>query len=288
MNSYPPRVFDQLEKEFAHPAVLLWRGVEISIARQVLIDAVPATPILDIGCAEGAITSILFPDQQVVGVDLWYEALHRALYHRPMLVPVQADARALPLPSGSIATVFSNSVLEHISGLDAVLEELSRVLAPDGVLVFTVPTAGLTDAFLPVWILARTPLRRLGRYYAQTRNTQLAHYNLLDEAGWRATLLRHNLAMERFVPYLSSSTVRVWDLLAAIGWAYRPLMNIEVMRKTAFHLARLMRPLIRYLVQRDARLRNDHCAAVVVARRNSDSRPCADSKVELPDAQNLQ
>jgi len=41
---------------------------------------------------------------------------------------LQADGAHMPLPDNSIASAFSNSVLEHIPHLDAVLQDVGRVL----------------------------------------------------------------------------------------------------------------------------------------------------------------
>src|SRR3989337_1004853 len=64
-----------------------------------------AAPVLDLGCGDG-----LFASQ---------------VFKRPIDV--------------GIASAFSNSVLEHIPGLQAVLNETARVLRPGGLFLFCVP-----------------------------------------------------------------------------------------------------------------------------------------------------
>ena len=60
-----------------------------------------------------------------------YSALHLA----------QGDA--IPEPDASFDFVFSNSVLEHIPNLHAVLDEIARVVRPGGRVVATVPTSAV-------------------------------------------------------------------------------------------------------------------------------------------------
>ncbi len=64
-------------------------------------------------------------------------------------VDVVADVRELPFPDGSVAEVEASSLLEHFRDPYAVLDEIHRVLEPDGVARFRVPSpwsqAGLLD-----------------------------------------------------------------------------------------------------------------------------------------------
>lgn len=55
-------------------------------------------------------------------------------------VDVVADVRALPFPDGSAAEIEASSLLEHFQDPYAVLDEIHRVLAPDGTARFRVPS----------------------------------------------------------------------------------------------------------------------------------------------------
>lgn len=52
---------------------------------------------------------------------------------------VVAPGQALPFADASFDTVLCTQVLEHVSGLDAALAEIRRVMRPGGVLVASVP-----------------------------------------------------------------------------------------------------------------------------------------------------
>jgi len=47
------------------------------------------------------------------------------------------------IPAGSVQTVLSNSVLEHIPHVDGALHAIARLLRPGGWLVATMPTEGV-------------------------------------------------------------------------------------------------------------------------------------------------
>jgi SAM-dependent methyltransferase len=69
---------------------------------------------------------------------------------RPLsTVDVVADVRSLPFPDGSAIEVEASSLLEHFRNPYEVLDEIHRVLAPDGVLRVRVPSpwsqAGMLD-----------------------------------------------------------------------------------------------------------------------------------------------
>lgn len=97
--------------------------------------------ILDIGCGIGNVTTILkkfCPHGTVVGVDLFLEALQYAR-HRTSCYLVQADANALPFPNNMFRLICLFDLLEHLPNDTQVLHNLHSILAPDGVLLLTVP-----------------------------------------------------------------------------------------------------------------------------------------------------
>ncbi|MEO8002977.1 MAG: class I SAM-dependent methyltransferase [Arenimonas sp.] len=92
---------------------------------------------LDVGCADGAMASILSPDCDYVGLDYPETALK--LYRtKPS---VFGDAAQLPLASGSFDTVMLLDTLEHVALPDAAMMEACRVLKQEGLLMITIPFA---------------------------------------------------------------------------------------------------------------------------------------------------
>jgi SAM-dependent methyltransferase len=99
--------------------------------------------VLDVACGEGYGTAALARvAASVVGVDVSGEAIAhaRAAYAGAANASfVEASCTRLPLPDAAFDTVVSFETLEHVHEQEAFLDEVARVLAPDGVLVLSCP-----------------------------------------------------------------------------------------------------------------------------------------------------
>ena len=179
------------------PSLGLWRAAEVAVLRQQTYEP----PILDLGCGDGLVTSMVLPRVDI-GIDPdpkpLVQAQGQGIYQQLLALPVE-KAR---LPDASISTVVSNSVLEHIPHLDAVLEVVARILHPGGKLIFTVPTEAFSE-----WLAL--PITG----YATWRNQQLCHLNLWSVEQWTQQLKRVGLEVEEVRPYLNREWVSTWDAL---------------------------------------------------------------------------
>jgi len=179
------------------PSLGLWRAAEIAALREQSLER----PILDLGCGDGFVTAQTLRRVDI-GIDPDATALERAarrgLYARLETAPVERAA----IPAGSVQTVLSNSVLEHIPHVDGALHAIARLLRPGGWLVATMPTEALSSSLL----LPAAP-------YAAWRNHRFAHRNLWTTAQWTARLQAAGLEVEVVRPYLRPSLVRAWDTL---------------------------------------------------------------------------
>lgn len=117
-----------------------------------LVSPLPTTPtILDYGCWDGGFihkVSEMTEGGRSFGCDVDGDAIARAIELHGDAVTfftIEPGTRPLsPLDDGSVSIAFLCDVLEHLGdGLEtAVLGELARVLAPDGILIVTVPHRG--------------------------------------------------------------------------------------------------------------------------------------------------
>jgi len=108
--------------------------------------------ILDLGCGEGrhTITAYIHDEVQAVGVDLSLNDITTA-QERTQQFKVEDTARSigyaqtnglrLPFADNSFDKVVCSEVLEHIPNYYGVLQEIKRVLKPEGVLAVSVPRA---------------------------------------------------------------------------------------------------------------------------------------------------
>jgi SAM-dependent methyltransferase len=116
---------------------------------------------------------------------------------------VEADGAHSPFPSNHFASGFSNSVLEHIPHIDAVLADTARVLKPNAPFYFCVPNT----RYLSELSLSRV----LGRGYTEWfRRISRVHH--ADEPDvWEQRLEKAGFKLERCWHYFSPAAMRVLE-----------------------------------------------------------------------------
>jgi SAM-dependent methyltransferase len=95
------------------------------------LDPQPGEYVLDLGCGDGQLTQrIAGSGAHVLGVDASAEMVAAA--RERGIEAEHAKAEELPFRDATFDAVFSNAVLHWIRGQDAMLEQVHRVLKPDG------------------------------------------------------------------------------------------------------------------------------------------------------------
>jgi SAM-dependent methyltransferase len=228
------RLFDKFG-----PSLALWRAAEIAVLREQYRLFEP--PVLDLGCGDGLVSSMAL-GTQAGSIDLGLDPDARALAKAAMLGTyrrlIPSTAQDCGLEHGSVGTILSNSVLEHIEDIDDVLAAVWRLLRPGGRLIFTVPT----EAFGP-WLVV--PSAR----YAGWRNRRLLHRNLWPAESWAAHLAAAGFEVEVVRPYLARPLVAAWDGLDLV-------QQVWIGRRRAFGMLwkRLPEPVLDVLARRAARI----------------------------------
>jgi methionine biosynthesis protein MetW len=110
--------------------------------------------VLDVGCGEGKIWQ-LFPDIKVTGLDISRENLHIA---KKFIKPVFGDAQKLPFKNSQFNFILASEILEHVKEPDLVLNEISRVLKPEGTTIISFPNTGSLHFRLGILIWGRNPV----------------------------------------------------------------------------------------------------------------------------------
>jgi glycogen(starch) synthase len=110
--------------------------------------ALPPAHVVDVGGGFGRLAERLRGHHDVVLCDLSAEMLGEARTRFGTSVPLlRADARALPIATGSVAVAVAVDLLVHLPDLDAAVAELARPVAAGGRLVFDSTNAA------PWWVL---------------------------------------------------------------------------------------------------------------------------------------
>jgi len=94
--------------------------------------------IVDVGCADGSITSRvkkLKPRSNVIGVDLYKKAIDFAKRKHPKIKFLVADARKLPFKKNSVDSVLCVETLEHVPNNKLAVAEIARILKKGGKLI---------------------------------------------------------------------------------------------------------------------------------------------------------
>lgn len=99
--------------------------------------------ILDAGCGTAKLMRKLnhiFPNAKIYGIDIAENIISYARYYVPAknFKFICADIEQPPIATGTIDLIASNLVLHWVSSIGAALKQLNRILAPNGMLFFSV------------------------------------------------------------------------------------------------------------------------------------------------------
>ncbi len=170
-------------------------------------------PVLDVGCGDGLFAEVLFADQIDEGIDYDAAETARAASSGKYLHVTTDSATHMPFPEASFATVFSNSVLEHIPGVEQVMSEAFRVLKPGGVFHFTVPSPLFEAQSLPHRLLSALGLKQQAAAFGKAYNSFWRHYNVHDLEGWSGMARAAGFQIQEAFSYCPAKVARLNDLL---------------------------------------------------------------------------
>jgi arsenite methyltransferase len=155
--------------------------------------------ILDVGCGTGfslmELAQVYGPSCQLVGVDIWPQAIKRAksklaLHELSNVEIVEADAAHLPFPSSEFDLLVSNLGLNNFEDPGAVLQECFRVSKDGGRIALTTNIKGHMQEFYAIFretLRERDKSEELERLQLNEdhRGTRESVCGLLEVAGFR-------------------------------------------------------------------------------------------------------
>lgn len=134
--------FDNAASTYEHSALL---AQEINTRLFERLDLMQIKPklILELGVGPGQLLNALekrYRKAQIIGLDISTSMLKAARKKSPWFTRQKfccANGMNLPLPNQCIDLIYSNLLLYHCQDYKALFQELSRVLKPDGLLLFS-------------------------------------------------------------------------------------------------------------------------------------------------------
>ncbi|HAY84376.1 MAG TPA: hypothetical protein DCY42_05475 [Chloroflexi bacterium] len=209
-------------------------------------------PVLDLGSGDGHFASVAFDFPINVGLDPWWEPLLESQrYAQSYQGLVQADGARMPFPDGYFASALSNSVLEHIPHIDAVLAETGRVMRPGAVFLFCCPNQDYSQKLWLPAALKRMGLQGLAEKYRDwfMRISRTEHADPVEV--WQARLEAAGFSLERYWHYFSPQSLHVLEwghYLGAASLLTMKLFKRWILAPTRWNLwltEKLIRPYAR-------------------------------------------
>lgn len=192
---------------FCRDRVIAWshrRRFEVGLQ---LARAVSGQRLLDYGCGDGTFLALLMsgdsPPRDAIGAELdafQVDDCRRRLGGRPGLSFVAIDALCGPEHREAYDAVVCMEVLEHVVGLDEVIEQLWQLLRPGGRLLASVPV----ETGIP--LLAKQAARRVAGWrgigdYPGTSPYTVREYVASVFAGRQPHLPRPVYGADRKMPF---------------------------------------------------------------------------------------
>lgn len=185
----------------------LLRAVEARFYQELELPA----PTLDLGCGDGHFASIAFERQLEVGLDPSAGPIREAARRGAYRSLVRADGSRIPFPSATFASAVSNSVLEHIPHIEAVLEETARVLQPGAPLAMCLPNHNFNPSLSLTRFFKGIGWARTAGAYSRFFARISRHVHLDAPEVWLTRLDQAGFVVERWWNYFSPRNLRTLE-----------------------------------------------------------------------------
>src|SRR3989338_11283820 len=164
-------------------------------------------PVLDYGCGDGFFAKIAFSHENTIdiGLDVRQSRINQTKKQKIYKKTVNYDGKKIPFGNNHFATVVSNSVLEHVDGLEEAIAEINRVLKPGGTFLTTVMTNRWEDY---LW-----GAKYFGNYYKIYMRKKQIHVNLLSRKEWDRMFAKKGFKIKKTVGHLDRFSSGLIDFL---------------------------------------------------------------------------
>lgn len=177
------------------------RAILGDVVDALVAKGLPQGVFYDLGCGVGSNLSVLSRHGAVIGVDgssQLVDAAHARGRSAVRHADLEADGDALSVyPAGSAALVLMADVLEHLDDESTALRQVSRLLAPGGVFVATVP------ALPTLWSPTDEWNHHRRRYTRSTLRAAVAPHLAIERLTYFNSVLLAPIALGRAVAKLA-------------------------------------------------------------------------------------
>lgn len=195
-------------------ALGLERLSEAALYKEVLL----SQPVLDLGCGDGLFAQLAFGDTLAFGVDPDSRELRvSGNSSGPYQSVIQAFGSDIPLADCSVGSVVSNSVLEHIRDVRAVIAEAHRILRPSGAFIVTVPSNRFEHFGGIATVLKALGLQVTRERWCKFYNRFWRHYHAYSQKSWCEIFESAGFEITESFTYNPERACRRNDLLAPFG-----------------------------------------------------------------------
>jgi SAM-dependent methyltransferase len=209
-------------------------------------------PVFDLGAGDGHFAARTFQQKLEVGYDPAFISLREAQSFEVYDMLVNGMGDRIPYADSTFATVVSNSVLEHIPDVDAVLREANRILKPGGTLVITVPNSNFTQNLSVARFFDRLGWKGAARGYRTFFNKISRHYHPDDAAQWHQRLEQAGFFIKKEFNYFSPSSLKILEWGHYFGlpnWFHKKIFGRWVLFPDFWFVNRRYRWLYRHYQQ---------------------------------------
>lgn len=233
--------------------------------------------ILDVGCGPGVQLAYLVPDNAVYGIDISSVALAHAHRNGYRTTLANLDGHALPYVDATFDIVVCTDLLEHLFSPQDLVQEIRRVLKPDGRAIISVPNH--FDFFSRLRLLRGSGL--VLPYHRKCRSWNYYHIRFFTLADFLDLLREEGFAVAQ--TYYDCGPADEWAIVLLLtdrewmrGWTVRhrsrPAFSLAVNIVAACaRLALLPRMLARVLPGWFPTLFSRHFLVACVKKPSSDT-----------------
>jgi 2-polyprenyl-3-methyl-5-hydroxy-6-metoxy-1,4-benzoquinol methylase len=178
--------------------------------------------VLDIGCYDGFITEkIRKYGNKITGLEVSKQGVKWCKARKIKVIEQDLESK-FPFKDNTFDTVFGGEIIEHIFDTDSLLQEIKRVLKPNGSLVLTTPNIAALTRRLKL-LLGLNPLMDIGLISPQGEKSA-GHIRYFTKNSLNQLLKRNGFLLTNYkTEFILLSRFRFTNLakiFPTLGWTH--------------------------------------------------------------------